>query len=138
VGARAEAEITLALLAAGWDVYMPVFSAHSRVDLVAVRGDETIRVQCKTARLWKGVLFFRTCSNTNNQPRSYKGEVDAFGVYSPDLRSVYLIPLAGLGESGCSLRLGSPANNQAKGVRYAADYQVRSPPEPPTEQAGYI
>ncbi|HVA74699.1 MAG TPA: group I intron-associated PD-(D/E)XK endonuclease [Acidimicrobiales bacterium] len=122
VGARAELEVTHALLRAGWQVYLPVFCAHSRVDLVALRPDETMRVQCKTARLLGSTLFFRTCSNTKNIPRSYHGEVDAFGVYSPDLESAYLVPLEGLAHSGCSLRLGPPANNQAKGIRFAAEY----------------
>lgn len=59
-----------------------------------------------------------------NQPRPYHGEVDVFGVYSPDTGSAYLIPLAGLGDNACSLRLGPTANNQVKGVRFAADYEI--------------
>lgn len=125
VGARAECEVARALLSAGWEVYVPLFSAHARADLVALRDDETVRVQCKTARLVKGVVSFRTCSNTNHQPRSNHGEVDAFGVYSPDLLTAYLVPLDGLGDSGCHLRLGPTANNQSKGIRFAADYEIR-------------
>ena len=117
-------EVSRALYLSGWAVYLPVFCAHSRVDLVAVRTKETLRVQCKTARLAKNVLFFRTCSNTKNQPRPYHGEVDAFGVYSPDLGRAYLVPLEGLADNACSLRLGPTANNQSKGIRYAADFEI--------------
>ncbi len=124
IGARAECQVAHALILGGWAVYVPLFSSHGRVDLLALRENETLRIQCKSARLVKGVLFFRTCSNTKNQPRSYHGEVDAFGVYSADLGSVYLIPLAGLSDRTCSLRLGPTANNQSKGVRYAADYAL--------------
>ena len=131
IGARTEAAVARALVFEGWDVCLPVFCAHSRVDLVALRGKAVLRVQCKTARLANGVLYFRTCSNTKNQPRPYHGEVDAFGVYSPDIGSAYLVPLEGLGDNACSLRLGPTANNQAKGIRCAADYEIghATPPE---------
>ena len=124
IGARTEAAVARSLIYEGWDVCIPMFCAHSRVDLVALREDEVLRVQCKTARLSNGVLYFRTCSNTNNQPRPYHGQVDAFGVYSPDLGTTYLVPLAGLADNACSLRLRPTANNQAKGIRYAADYEI--------------
>lgn len=131
IGARTEAAVARALTFEGWDVCLPVFCAHSRVDLVALRGNETLRVQCKTAMLLKNVLYFRTCSNTKNIRRPYHGEVDVFGVYSPDMDKVYLVPLDGLGDAGCYLRLRPTANNQAKGIRYAADYEIghAAPPE---------
>jgi hypothetical protein len=128
IGARAEREVAFALGRAGWDVFLPLFSAHGRVDMVALREGVVLRVQCKTARLVNGVLSFRTCSNTRNSPRDYLGQVDAFGVYSPDMGSTYLIPLDGLGGRGCHLRLGPAANKQVRGVRYARDYEVRSSP----------
>jgi hypothetical protein len=122
VGARAELEVTCALERAGWIVYLPVVAHHARVDLIALRNDEVLRVQCKTSVVKNGVVFFRTCSNTANKPRSYVGEIDAFGVYCPGINTVFLVPVDGLGERGCQLRLGPPANNQQKGVRFAADY----------------
>jgi hypothetical protein len=125
VGAEAELEVSRALLAAGWDIYVPLFAAHSRVDVLAVRSGQTLRVQCKTARLLGSILYFRTCSNTKNRPRPYHGEIDPFGVYSPDLKLALLVPIDGLGDQACSLRLDPPANNQSRGVRYAADYLIR-------------
>jgi hypothetical protein len=73
------------------------------------------------------VLIFRTCSNTNNQPRSYDDEVDEFGVYSPDLNLVYLVPAVGLPSRLCSLRLSPTRNGQARGVWWADDF-VLGPP----------
>jgi hypothetical protein len=54
------------------------------------------RVQCKTSRVVGGALIFRPCSNTKNLPRDYQGEVEAFGVYSPERNLVYLVPADGL------------------------------------------
>ena len=112
----------------GWAIYLPHFAPHSRVDLVAVRGSEILRVQVKTASVRSGFVFFRTCSNTKNEPRSYEGEVDAFGVHCPALGRTYLVSIDGLGGRGCQLRLTPAANNQIQGVRWAADYEVSGPP----------
>jgi hypothetical protein len=126
-GARAERAVVSALEDAGWTAFLPVFSSHARVDLVAVRESKTLRVQVKTARVLNGAIFFRTCSNTANRPKDYRGEVDAFGVYSPELDRCFLVPIDGLGERGCYLRVAPPANNQQKGIRLASDYEVRAP-----------
>ncbi len=119
--------VASALQRAGFEVFTPLFSAHSRIDLIASDGVELRRVQCKTARLQGEVLFFRTCSNTRNSPRDYTGEVDAFGVYAPDRELVYLVNSEGLGPRGCCLRLAPTRNGQAAGVRWAADYLLGPP-----------
>jgi hypothetical protein len=125
IGARAEREVAYALERAGWQVYLPFFASHARVDLIAMRSEELVRVQCKTSRLRNGALVFRTCSNTGNVPRRYDGEIDVFGVYSPELDKVYLVPSANVPASEwCYLRVQAAANNQRVGIRYAADYEV--------------
>jgi len=125
VGARAEREVAYALEKAGWHVYLPMFASHSRIDLIAARECEVVRVQVKTSRLRKGVVVFRPFSNTGNVPKGYVGEVDAFGVYSPELHRTFLVPLEHTSARNCSLRLAPPANGQRAGIRYAADYEVR-------------
>ena len=127
VGTRAEAAVAAALALAGHEVFLPAFGATSRIDLIVLVGGEARRVQCKTARLQAGCLMFRTCSNTANVPRSYTGEVDDFGVYSPDLHQVFLVPNVGLPERRASLRLEHARNNQRAGLRWARDYQVDVP-----------
>jgi hypothetical protein len=81
----------------------------------------------KTARRVGEVLVFRTCSNTSNTPRDYRGEIDAFGVYSPDLDRAFLVPVIDVSIRSCSLRLVPARNRQLKGTRLAADYELRRP-----------
>lgn len=126
IGLRAELEVATACTRAGMAVYAPLLDSHGRVDLVVDKDDQLLRVQCKSARMrGDDVLFFRTCSNTGNSPRDYFGEIDAFGVYSPHLERVYLVPIDGLSGRGCHLRLGPTRNGQNKGIRFAVDYEVR-------------
>ena len=127
VGARAEIEVAYRLERCGYQVYLPTFAPHARVDLVALRGGEVVRVQVKSARVIAGAVSFRVCSNTGNVPRDYHGEIDAFGVYAPALHRVYVVPVADTKTRLCSLRLEPPANNQMKGIRLAADYELRPP-----------
>ena len=137
VGARAERAVAFALEAAGKRVYLPLFLPDSRVDLVFEDEDGLHRVQCKTSQLKKGAIFFRTCSNTGNVPKAYSGEADVFGVYSPELDQVFLVPVAEAPVRGCHLRLDPARNGQVKGVRQASDYLLTpgterlTPAQPP-------
>ena len=119
--------VASALHRAGWDVFTPLFAPHSRVDLVAIGRGAVLRVQCKTSTSARGALYFRTCSNTANVPIDYRGEIDAFGVYSPELDRVYLVPIEELPVRGGTLRLEPARNGQRAGVRWAADYLVGPP-----------
>lgn len=125
IGATAEREVACALIRAGHHVYAPMFAPHLRVDLVADIDGRLLRLQVKSARLRGDVLFFPCCSYTANTARAYAGEIDAFGVYSPDHHLALLVPIADVPERGCHLRLTPPRNNQQKGVRYARDYLIR-------------
>lgn len=127
IGARAEAAVTSALVRAGRSVFLPTFGAHSRIDLVYENGNGLVRVQCKTSKLGDGVLIFRTCSNTANRPVEYRGEIDAFGVYSPELDDVCLVPVDVAPIRRCYLRLQPVRNGQQKGVLWAADYHLGPP-----------
>ena len=127
VGARAEREVAYALERAGWTVYTPLFAVHSRVHLIALRGAQLLRLQVKTSAVRGTALAFRTCSNTRNVPRDYRGEVDAFGVYSPELDRVYVVPIDGLASRICYLRLAPARSGQVRGTRLAAGFEVRPP-----------
>lgn len=124
VGAVAEREVAYALSRAGYDVYVPFFRPHSRVDLVAHRDGRVLRVQVKAARVQRGIVRFHTCSNTRNEPRAYQGEIDVFGVYAPQVDRCYLVPIDEAPDRGCHMRLAPPRNNQVKGIRWAADYEI--------------
>ena len=127
VGAIAEREVAYALERSGWFVYLPHLAAHARVDLVAVRHAELLRVQVKSARVRDDIVMFRTCSNTGNVPKAYHGEIDAFGVYAPALERVYLVPIQGTPDRVCTLRLEPTKSGQVKGTRLAADFELRPP-----------
>ena len=109
------------------EVFVPICGAHSRTDLVIARGDELQRVQVKTGRLGQGFLMFPVCSHTGNVAADYHGQVDEFGVYSPDLDLVYLVPVTEVPSRACHLRLEPARNNQASKVRWAADYLIGPP-----------
>ena len=47
-----------------------------------------------------------------------------FGVYFPPLNSVYLAPVDSLGSFIGCLRFAPPRNNQRRGIRFAADYEI--------------
>ena len=73
------------------------------------------------------MVAFRTCSNTGNVPLDYRGQVEAFGVYSPDLNLVYVVPVEVTAIRACHLRVAPPRNNQAAGIHWAADYLIGPP-----------
>jgi hypothetical protein len=81
-------------------------------------------VQERQARSWRcGVA---TTRYTGRRHRIYEDhEIDYFGVYCPDTDAVYLVPIKDVGpRTPAYLRVEPAKNNQAKGVRCAADYQV--------------
>ena len=130
IGDTSTLAIMLALQAQGYSVYMP-FGENTRTDLIVDYGGRLSRVQCKTGRLRNGVVLFATCSSYAHHPnpkvtnRDYEGEVDEFAVFCPELGAVYLLPLEEIGtKRRASLRIAQAKNNQAKGVRLAAAYEI--------------
>jgi hypothetical protein len=119
--------VASALHRAGWEVFVPLFAAHSRIDLIACRDGVPSRIQVKSARRLGDTICFRTHSNTANRPAGYRGEIDAFGVYSPDLDTVYVVPIDEVADRGCTLRLEPTRNGQRAGIRMAEDYLLGRP-----------
>ncbi len=93
-GSRSEVAVASALIRSGAHVYLPAFGVNGRIDLVYEPGAQLVRVQCKTAHPVGNTLRFSTCSNTRNVPVGYAGQVDEFGVFSPDTNLVYIVPVA--------------------------------------------
>lgn len=73
--------------------------------------------------------MFSTRSCRSNRRRIYvrssTDEAAVFIVHCPETDRIYAVPV---GESGglkaASLRVSAPANNQARGIRWAADYEL--------------
>jgi PD-(D/E)XK endonuclease len=96
-GAIAEAEICAAALREGIDIYRPL-AEHGR---------------------WmsSSIGYVQTTYGPN--------EVDAIGVYCPQLRQCYLLPIALVaGRNSIYLRVGPPRNNQQLGLKWAAQYEL--------------
>jgi hypothetical protein len=107
-------------------VYLPLLQPDGRVDLIFDDGERGLqRTQCKTSRVAAGVLTFSVCSHTRTVRRDYRGQVDVFGVYSPRLHEVFIVPVEDVATRLCSLRLEPARNNQTKGIRWAEEYRLR-------------
>jgi hypothetical protein len=106
-------------------VYLPLFNAHSRVDLLyEAESGELRRVQCKTAHIEDNTVSFWTCSNTGGVRRTYYDDADDFGVYCPANEAVYLVPVNEVPPRNARLRLAPPRSNQTQGIRWAASYLI--------------
>ena len=96
VGDISEIMVLGALIRADYYVSVP-FGENQRYDLIAEKDNVLYRVQVKSGRLRKGAILFACYSSHGHRGgglRRYDGEVDLFGVYCPDVDSIYLIPMA--------------------------------------------
>jgi hypothetical protein len=131
IGERSRMRIISALAAQDKNVLVPL-SEFLRYDLVIDEGGRFLRVQCKTGHLMKGAIVFNPCSIDSRSKaggcirKGYKGEVELFGVYCPELKKCYLVPVGHTGNTACSLRVDSPKNGQKTKIRWAEDYELRA------------
>jgi hypothetical protein len=124
-GNEAEAAVLAAFVSRGFDVLIP-FGGGQPFDLVVqVAPGAFLRVQCKAAWASKGCLAFNTRSTDHGTGRrSYRGLADVFGVHDRLSGSVYLVPLDAVAEFQGRLRIKPPKNNQRRGIRMAADFEI--------------
>ena len=127
VGQRTEATVIARLVAAGHAVLLP-WGPNQRYDIVIDREGRFYKVQIKTACYEHGALVFATRSTRINSQRifvrGYRGEIDLFVVYSPHTDRIYAVPPEEVSETVGTLRVEPTANNQTRGVRWAADYEL--------------
>jgi len=85
-------------------------------------------VQCKTGRLRQGVIRFSTRSVQSNMNRTvardYTGDADLFVVYCADTERIYAVPVDEAAAGYMRLRLDPTLNNQARGIRWARDFEL--------------
>ena len=137
-GLAAHLAVAQRLIELGFEVLQPIGN-HLRYDLAyyipASSGQKAqlVRIQCKSARLSKDstCLFFNSFNlggEGKRQRRGYRGDAEYFGVYSHDLRKVYMIHVDECPVGDTSLRLkdtGSKWKNQySAGVRWAKDFEI--------------
>lgn len=130
IGAVSLAKVIAALAETGKPVFLPCVNVCC-YDLVFEEEGRFFRVQCKTGRIFRGAVAFRShrlraARRETGWVRSasdYNGKVDHFGIYCPDNDSVYLVPIGVVGKRKvCYLRLVPARNNQNKRTHRAADY----------------
>ena len=127
IGDISQIKVMTKLLQMEYSVSVP-FGDNQRYDIIFDNGSLN-RVQCKTGRIKDNAINFPTAStyaHRGGNRKSYKEEVDYFGVYCPDNDKVYLIPITEL--EGCdtyaTLRLSPAKNNQTENIRLAEKFLV--------------
>ena len=127
VGQRSETAILAAFVERRIQVWLP-WCVNSRTDMIIRFGGRLLRIQCKTGRLRNGAIEFRPqsvrCNTKQTITRNYIGEVDYFAVYCPENKGIYMVPCDETTRGHTTLRLRPTANNQAKRIRWAADYAL--------------
>ena len=103
------------------------FGEGRRYEMVIEKDAQFFRLHCKAGRYENGVVKFNTCSVHwwAKTKRKYTREgIDYFAVYCEHTGKVYLVPVEDVGTDQGYLRVEPTANNQAKGVRWAKDYEL--------------
>jgi hypothetical protein len=131
-------QVIAALTLQGKTVLVPL-GDFQRYDLVIDDGGHFLRVQCKLGRLIKGAILFHPCSIDSRSKKGgcvrkgYVGEVDLFGVYCPEVKKCYLVPVGEAPTKECSLRVDPPKNGQKHRIRWAVNYEIRAEQVQPEE-----
>ena len=128
-GNIAEAKLAAAAIELGIGVCLPIGDG-CRYDLLFDLHPQLVRVQCKWSPRKGDVIVarFRTSRYTpraTSGPSTTPTEIDAVGIYCPELERCYLLPIAEFeGQGSAHLRLARSRNNQEQGVRMAAQYEL--------------
>lgn len=121
-GNVAEAAVALALLEAGMVPFLPL-GGGAAVDLVALHGDRTVRIQVKSGRVRQGCIRFNTCGTDHGRGRrDYRGRAEVIAVHVAEMRAVFVVSVEDCPGFAGVLRLAPPRNGQRTGVRLAADH----------------
>ncbi len=130
MGAIAEAAFTAAAIRLGYFVLRPTPEGR-RYDLVLDLGHRLLRVQCKWARREKNVIVVRARTSRFTPTAGYlrttytAAEIDALGIYCPDLEECFLVPIEDFeGQGFLHLRVGPTHNGQRGGCRLASQYRL--------------
>ena len=124
IGELSEAILLGRLLKRFVSVSIP-FGNNQRYDLIVDDGKHLLKVQCKTGILKNRVVSFRVCNHAGGHDRKdYKGQIDYFAVYCPQIEKSYLVSVDAVGRNSASLRTGTTKNGQHKGIRSAKDFEL--------------
>src|SRR5436190_9811138 len=129
-GAIAEVAVIREAIDLGLGVWL--LFADEPYDLILDLRPGLLRVQCKLAKRLRDVVYIRT----GRCRRSREGllhscygadEIDVVAAYCPGTGRCYLLPHElSVGRTAVQLRLEATKNNQARGIRWARDYELRA------------
>jgi prevent-host-death family protein len=128
-GNIAEAAIALEAIKLGIDVLKPI-AEHGRYDLAFDLENRILRVQCKWARLEKGVVCvnlvgYRLTNAGGVRTKYSVDEIDAVAAYCQALDRVFLLPASEVaGRSAFWLRVAPTKNAQRAAINWADDYSL--------------
>ena len=129
IGGLSELIVATALSRAGYLISLPI-GENSRYDMIIDKDGKLSRVQVKTGRLRNGAILFNCYSvhaRADGRLRTYRGSIDFFGVYCPDVDGVYLVPVNDVpATSNASLRWAPSKNGQHTKVQWAQPYLISS------------
>lgn len=126
IGDTAVAGVLASLLKRGYAILLP-FGDSQRYDLVLDKEGRFFRIQCKSGRVRNGCIRFNTSSTEwykKHQRKNYKGQVDFFGVYCPEIDKSYLVPVEIIGETQGLLRISPTKNNQTRFIRWCNEFEI--------------
>ena len=128
-GNVAELKILAEIAGLGIPVMRPV-TEHERYDLVIELQGRFLRLQCKSAPLYRDVICIRV-ESTRRGPdgfvrRAYTAdEIEAIAAYCPSLDRCYLVPMRDLDHSRqVTLRISPTKNGQRACLNWAAEYEL--------------
>jgi hypothetical protein len=120
------AQVVADLVEKGLVVFLPIADTDV-IDLLAVNDEGIVkRFQVKyRAKDNTGCVVVPTQSVINGKKRAIdKTRLDYFGIYCPDNRKVYYIPIADFGnKTALTLRIDEPIQRQNTMI-YASDYEI--------------
>lgn len=126
IGDICEAIAVAEFMALGYAVSKPL-SNGLPYDLIVDDGRRLMRVQVKSGALRDGAIVGRMCSSKyhRNQRSAvhYGASVDWIVVVARELRRVFVVR-PDEAQHSVMLRLDPSKNNQSRGVRWAADYEL--------------
>ena len=126
IGNTTTAIILSALVKAGVTVSVPFGDGHA-YDLVVDIDNKLLRAQCKTGRVRRGnvVANLYTIDRARKQ-HGYSGKADVFAIHCAETDKIYLVPVEECSTARVYLRISTPLNKQAKLIRWAMDYELKS------------
>lgn len=124
-GDLGQAMVMADALKRGYKIALPL-GEDWRFDLIVLREEMLLRIQCKYVEASKGVIKVRCESHDGRSYYRYKQEdIDYIAVYDKITDRCYYVPSSYLGKDGrgiLHLRISDTKNGQKKKIFYAKDF----------------